>query len=91
MIGLDDLPDEIVVAAGQRAAEERNAGGGVGYFELRDEHVARFERQYLSDLLSRHRGDVQSAAREAKLPRGTLYRLMKNHGLDSADFREPRP
>ncbi len=90
MIGLDDLPDEIVVAAGQRAAEERNAGGGVGYFELRDEHVARFERQYLWVLLSRHRGDVQSSAREAKLPRGTLYRLMKNHGLDSADFRESR-
>jgi transcriptional regulator of acetoin/glycerol metabolism len=34
---------------------------------------------------------VQSAAREAKLPRGTLYRLMKNHGLDSADFRERKP
>jgi DNA-binding NtrC family response regulator len=82
MIGLDDLPDEVVVAAGQR-----DTGDSVGYFRLRDEHVARFERQYLSDLLTRHHGDVQSAAREAKLPRGTLYRLMKNHGLDSGDFR----
>jgi DNA-binding NtrC family response regulator len=88
MIGLDDLPDEVVVAAGQRGAQEREASGESGYFQLRDEHVARFERQYLTDLLTRHRGDVQSAAREAKLPRGTLYRLMKNHALDSAEFRD---
>ncbi len=86
MIGLDDLPDEIVVAAGQR----ESSGADSGYFQLRDAHVARFERQYLSDLLARHHGDVQSAAQEAKLPRGTLYRLMKNHSLDTADFR-PSP
>jgi two-component system response regulator HydG len=88
MIGLDDLPDEVVVAAGQRGAQEREASGESGYFQLRDEHVARFERQYLTDLLTRHRGDVQAAAREARLPRGTLYRLMKNHALDSAEFRD---
>jgi DNA-binding NtrC family response regulator len=88
LIGLDDLPDEVVAAAGQRGGQEREPGGGSGYFQLRDEHVARFERQYLTDLLTRHRGDVQSAAREAKLPRGTLYRLMKNHALDSAEFRD---
>jgi DNA-binding NtrC family response regulator len=90
LIGLDDLPDEVVAAAGQREIAERGAGGTVGYFQLRDEHVAQFERQYLSELLTRHHGDVQSAAREAKLPRGTLYRLMKNHSLDSGDFRERR-
>jgi DNA-binding NtrC family response regulator len=86
MIGLDDLPDELVVAAGQRETQGQETDAA-GYFQLRDDHVARFERQYLTDLLTRHQGEVQSAAREAKLPRGTLYRLMKNHGLDSADFR----
>ncbi len=90
MIGLDDLPDEVVVAAGERGAEAADATGSLGYFQLRDQHVARFERDYLTDLLTRHGGEVQSAAREAKLPRGTLYRLMKNHGLDSGDFRERR-
>ena len=91
MIGLDDLPDEVVVAAGERGAEAADATGSLGYFQLRDQHVARFERDYLTDLLTRHGGEVQSAAREAKLPRGTLYRLMKNHGLDSGDFRDRRP
>jgi DNA-binding NtrC family response regulator len=82
VIGLDDLPDELVAAAGERAST-----GTVGYFELRDEHVGRFEQQYLKDLLARHHGDVRLAALEAKLPRGTLYRLMKNHNLDSGSYR----
>jgi len=82
MIELDDLPDEIVAAAG-----EGKSSGAVGYFEVRNEYVTRFEQQYLSDLLARHRGDVRTAALEAKLPRGTLYRLMKNHNLDAGSFR----
>jgi two-component system response regulator HydG len=82
MIGLDDLPDELVAAAG-----EGRSTGAVGYFQLRDEHLARFERQFLSDLLVRHHGDVRTAALEAKLPRGTLYRLMKKYDLDGGNFR----
>ncbi len=81
-IDLDDLPDEVIVASGQRDPNDP-----VGYFKLRDEYVRRFERQYLSDLLKRHGGDVRAAALEAKLPRGTLYRLMKNHALDGEAFR----
>lgn len=82
MITLDDLPDDVVASAGGGRAT-----GAVGYFELRDEHLARFEEQYLSDLLVRHHGDVRTAALEAKLPRGTLYRLMKKHNLDGGSFR----
>jgi DNA-binding NtrC family response regulator len=82
MIGLDDLPDELVVAAGQN-----DSGDSLGYFQIRSQHMARFEQQYLKDLLTRLKGDVRAAAKEAKLPRGTLYRLLKNHNLDSADFR----
>lgn len=81
-IALDDLPDEVVAAAG-----EGRASGELGYFEIRDEHLARFESQYLSELLARHQGDVRTAAAEAKLPRGTLYRLMKKHQLDGGSFR----
>ena len=83
--GVDDLPDEVVAAAGRVAGAE---AGAVGFFAQRAEHVARFEKQYLSDLLGRHLGDVSAAAREARLPRGTLYRLMKGHGLDGASFRK---
>jgi DNA-binding NtrC family response regulator len=83
--GVDDLPDDVVTAAGRAAGVD---GGQTGFFAQRSDHVARFERQYLVDLLSRHLGDVSAAAREARLPRGTLYRLMKGHGLDGAAFRK---
>ena len=69
------------------AAGEGRSTGAVGYFELRDEQLAEFEQQYLNELLVRHHGDVRTAALEAKLPRGTLYRLMKKHGLDGGSFR----
>jgi transcriptional regulator with PAS, ATPase and Fis domain len=82
LIGINDLPDQVVFAAGQRGSDE-----GLGFFESRDRHVARFERDYLDTLLKRHQGNVKTAAQEAGLPRGTLYRLMKNHGLDGADYR----
>ena len=81
--GVDDLPDDVVAAAGRPTGDTE----AVGFFAQRAEHIARFERQYLSDLLTRHAGDVSAAAREARLPRGTLYRLMKGHGLDGAAFR----
>ncbi len=82
MIDVDDLPDEVVVAAG-----ENRPDGEAGYFALRDRELTAFEHDYLSELLKRHQGDVRTASREAKLPRGTLYRLMKKHGLDGARFR----
>ncbi len=82
--GVEDLPDEGVAAAGRNGAD----GNAVGFFAQRAEQVARFERQYLTDLLTRHSGDVSAAAREARLPRGTLYRLMKGHALDAPAFRK---
>ncbi len=84
MIGLDDLPDSVVVAAG---GDWPSSDGPAGYFRVRDEHMAKFERQYLVELLRRHGGEVTSAAIEAQLPRGTLYRLLKNHGIDAGSFR----
>jgi len=83
--GIDDLPDEIVAAAGRTTAVE---SGGGGFFARRAEHVAKFEREFLTDLLDRHLGDVSAAAREARLPRGTLYRLLKGHAIDAANYRK---
>jgi DNA-binding NtrC family response regulator len=49
------------------------------------EHKARwidaFEKQYLSWLMSEHRGNVSRAARTADMDRKHLHRLLKRHGL----------
>jgi DNA-binding NtrC family response regulator len=49
--------------------------------------VAAFERQYLTDLLNTHGGDVSESARDACVPRGTFYRLMKKYEIDPQGFR----
>ncbi len=66
----------------------REAPPAGGFFEERERRVAAFERKHLSELLAARAGDVAAAARDAQLPRGTLYRLLKKHGIDPADFRD---
>ena len=82
VLSLHDLPDEIVARAGDSTATP--AGG---FFEQRERRMVIFEKQYFRELLETSRGDVSSAARDARLPRGTLYRLLKKHGLDPDDYR----
>ncbi|MFI5379215.1 MAG: sigma-54-dependent transcriptional regulator [Tepidisphaerales bacterium] len=78
----EDLPDSIVAPEGRGAAP-----GSRSFFGRREEHIGAFEKSYLENLLTSLNGDVAAAARDAQLPRGTLYRLLKKHGLDPADFR----
>ncbi|MDA0588412.1 MAG: sigma-54 dependent transcriptional regulator [Planctomycetota bacterium] len=78
----EDLPIPLVAAASAARGNFAQT-----FFELRDEHLARFEREYFKSLLERHSGNCKEAAKEARLPRGTLYRHLKNHNIQPADFR----
>jgi DNA-binding NtrC family response regulator len=79
---VEDLPEQIVAAT-----ETRSRPVAGGFFSLREDRINSFEREYLQALLRGLGGDISAAAREARLPRGTLYRLMKKHGLSTAEFR----
>jgi DNA-binding NtrC family response regulator len=81
VIGADDLPDEIVAGAGSHCATTH------GFFALREQQSNAFERSYLEQLMRAHAGDVVAAAAEAKLPRGTLYRLLKKHSISLSEHR----
>ena len=83
IIGADDLPVSLVAAA-----EAANGSPTRSFFDLRSEYVSRFEREYFTSLLKRHTGNVKESACEARLPRGTLYRLLSSHSIDPALFRE---
>jgi len=89
MIALDDLPDELIASAGEPVDPTGSSeiSSTRSFFAQREACVARFEHDYLTQLLVKHHGNVKAAADEAELPRGTLYRLMKNHKLDSEQFR----
>jgi len=46
-----------------------------------------FERDYLTQLLTRSRGNVSAAARVAGRYRADLYHLLRKHGVEPADFK----
>ncbi len=81
MVSVEDLPEEIV------AASSSPSGAEGGYLSLRDRRLAAFEKDYFRNLLIACHGDIPAAAREAHLTRGSLYRFLKRHGLNPADFR----
>ena len=65
-------------------------GGAVGVLPLPDARRAamdRFEREYVSELLRRHKGRVIDAAREAGVSRQMFQRLMARHGISRAEFK----
>jgi transcriptional regulator with PAS, ATPase and Fis domain len=88
MINVDALPEELVIAAGQgQSGPSDHTPPTAGFFAEREARLLEFEQQYLTSLLTQHAGDVRTAAEEACLPRGTLYRLLKKHGLEPGNFR----
>jgi len=82
MIGVQDLPDDVVISAG-----ENRESSAPSFFDLRDQRVRAFEKEYFTGLLLKHGGEVSSAAREAVLPRGTFYRILAKHQLRPEEFR----
>ncbi|HVK86820.1 MAG TPA: sigma 54-interacting transcriptional regulator [Kofleriaceae bacterium] len=51
------------------------------FHEAKDEVIARFEREYLTDLVQRAGGNLSQAARIAGLERKFLYKLLERAGL----------
>jgi len=49
--------------------------------QAREKWLEPLERQYLTDLLARHGGNVKTAARAAGINAVTLYRLLRRRGL----------
>jgi len=92
VIGVDDLPDNVVTVAGKYMPDTSNelkqsSPSSGGFFALKATHVAEFEQHYLYEIMKRLHGDVSAAAKEAHVPRGTLYRLLKSHNIEPSRFR----
>jgi len=56
--------------------------------EAKSEMIARFERNYLTTLLSTHRGNVSRAARQAGKHRRAFFELMRKHKIEASTFRD---
>ena len=72
---MSQLLDLAPVPAG---AEQPAAGD---FRSLKKQAVDRFEREYLSDLMREHDGNVRQASRASGIERMQLKRLLRKHGL----------
>jgi DNA-binding NtrC family response regulator len=63
------------------APEAQTARADRPFHEAKDDVVARFEREYLTDLVQRAGGNLSAAARVAGLERKFLYKLLERAGL----------
>jgi DNA-binding NtrC family response regulator len=77
-------------SAASAASDEPGRRGGVSnndvldlpFKEAKAALVESFERDYLTALLARHRGNISRAASEAGIDRNYIHRLVKKYGLE---------
>jgi DNA-binding NtrC family response regulator len=91
--GRDAIEAEDVHVVGQAPFDRRGIADvslipgapTAAYHETRERVMARFEKDYLTQVLQETQGNVSEAARVAGVNRATLYRLLERHGLTKGD------
>jgi DNA-binding NtrC family response regulator len=58
------------------------------YKEAKEQTLVRFNTDYISKTLARHKGNVTQAARDCGLERQALQQIMRRYGLTADPFRE---
>lgn len=83
-----DLPAEITGAKGKPGATPPGShqvlllDATLPFKDAKAQILDAFERQYLIDLLNRHKLHISKAAREAGIDRRHLYRLLDKYGIE---------
>ena len=73
-------------ARDQRAGLRRSLLGGPAVPRGQEPGaIAIFEKEYLSDLLRRHNGNISQAARTAGIDRKTIHRMLTKYDLEGRD------
>ena len=75
-----DLHDTVVAEAD--TAPPLNVRTDLPFKEAKGQLVEHFEREYIVDLLKRHRMNLSAASREARMDRKHLRELSRKYGLD---------
>ena len=61
---------------------------GIPYQAAKKDILERFERDYISRLLRKHRGKIIDAAREARMDYKDFCEKMKRHGISKWDYKD---
>ncbi|MEE8484101.1 MAG: sigma-54 dependent transcriptional regulator [Nitrospinota bacterium] len=60
---------------------------GMDFGEMKEHVLAHYELEYIRALLKQGGGSIQSVCAQSGMDRKTLYRKMKQYGLDKKDFK----
>lgn len=66
---------------------ETNHVNNLPYKAAKEQVIKGFNLEYLTNILSQHRGNVTHAARDCGLERQALQQLLRRHGIKSEEFR----
>jgi DNA-binding NtrC family response regulator len=79
----EDLPEEMIHRPGPNGG--RAAPGFAAdqpFHDAKNDAVSHFEKQYLTELLRRHGGNISQAARTAGIDRKTIHRMLGRYDLE---------
>lgn len=73
------------LAHGEERTERMKVDSDIPFKDAKQRIVEDFEKEYLAELLDRHRHNLSKAAREAKIDRKHLRNLLKKYGIPTKD------
>jgi DNA-binding NtrC family response regulator len=82
----EDLPEELSlrgVVNGRGASPAYSAE--LPFHDAKTDAITVFEKEYLSDLLKRHNGNISQAARTAGIDRKTIHRMLAKYEIEGRD------
>jgi DNA-binding NtrC family response regulator len=83
----EDMPEELSVrhaAVGGRGPMLAFSAD-LPFHDAKTDAITVFEKEYLSDLLKRHGGNISQAARTAGIDRKTIHRMLAKYEIEGRD------
>jgi len=74
--------DDVAAAAASGDPQGIGVRTDLPFKEAKGQLVEQFEREYIEDLMKRHKMNLSAASREAQIDRKHLRELMRKYGLD---------
>lgn len=93
ILAQDDAIDEIPFSVSPAHAAARNDeqllpfDSNLPFKVIRDQALARVEKQYFTHLLKKNKGSIGLTAADAQIDARTVLRKMRQFGLDKTDFK----
>lgn len=76
----DDIPDRVRIPIAKAELDIRD---DLGFKDAKEQWVASFEKQYLTEILKKNNYNISAAAKEAGIDRKSVQRLVKKYNINT--------